>query len=192
MRIVKCESGHFFDGDRYEKCPHCKWKEETTQMSPEECNSKPLNPEITEGSGIPFPPLPQIDPLKILQGDWLSHFVSDEEGCRCLIPFDYARENEYFVSMDLKRKRTLINILKAVKDFSQTKDIYDKYIEKRKSKLFHSMHSRELNLHERAINTLHIESRYLSDADYDLFCEEIDKEIEEIEKKRPRKYSGFV
>ena len=41
MNIKKCERGHFYNGDKYQTCPHCKEAEQAKDI-PQDEEAKPI------------------------------------------------------------------------------------------------------------------------------------------------------
>ena len=76
MNLVQCRNGHYYDGDRYNTCPHCQ---ETENMDAQKDVTVPMDPPADPSvSGSAEPSFAVTEPLTVT-GKNMEEIIDDEE-----------------------------------------------------------------------------------------------------------------
>ena len=78
MNLVKCRNGHFYDGDKYNTCPHCQETEDAGRQKEVTVPADPPQPQPQPASGKTEPPSDVTEPLTV-KGDKIDEIIGDEE-----------------------------------------------------------------------------------------------------------------
>ena len=121
MNLLRCANGHYFDGDKFNECPHCsEMHRDVTQTVPIEIEEvgpvvePPITP-IPEGPAVPQTPVTPEPPVGPVPGPWgggdevTVGYYSDLIGKEPVVGFLVCVRGKYYgESFELKTGRNFI------------------------------------------------------------------------------------